>query len=127
RYGAGVIAMLDLRLADPDPEQPHWSGRWRWRIEQQDASYSHSAEHPEALIRSGLQRIASALASRYAVLDLDGEPARWQVTVNGIVDEVQYAEVLRHIDNLSVVEELRVVAAQDRQITFEVLASGQDL
>src|SRR5699024_8281913 len=57
RYGAGVIAMLDLRLADPDPEQPHWSGRWRWRIEQQDASYSHSAEHPEALIRSGLQRI----------------------------------------------------------------------
>ncbi|HSH27459.1 MAG TPA: DUF2066 domain-containing protein, partial [Wenzhouxiangella sp.] len=33
RYGAGVIAMLDLRVQEPDPESPWWTGRWRWRIE----------------------------------------------------------------------------------------------
>jgi len=126
RYGAGVIAMLDLRLQRPDPEAPLWTGRWRWRVDGQDSGLDHSAERPEALVRSGLQRLASTLAARYAVVDLADEPVRRQVTVHGIVDEVQYAEVLRYIGNLSVVEDVRVVSAQDRQITLEVLSGGQD-
>ena len=61
------------------------------------------------------------------MIDLDGEPARWQLTVSGILDEVQYAEVLRYLDNLSVVDDVRVVSAEGRQVTFEVLAAGQDI
>lgn len=126
RYGTGVIAMLDLRLQEPDPDAPLWTGRWRWRVEGQESGLNHSGESPEGLIRGGLQRLASALAARYAVVALDGEPASWEVTVDGIVDEVQYAEVLRYIDNLSVVEDVRVVSARDRRIVFEVLSGGQD-
>lgn len=126
RYGAGVIAMLDLRLQDPDPDAPLWSGRWRWRISGQESGLNHSAESPEGLIRNGLQRLASSLAARYAVVNLDDEPASWLVTVHGVVDEVQYAEVLRYIANLSVVEEVRVVSAEGRQITFEVRSGGKD-
>lgn len=126
RYGAGVIAMLDLRLQEPDPEAPLWTGRWRWRVEGQESGLNHSGESPEALIRGGLQRLASSLAARYAVVNLGGDPASWQVTVEGIVDEVQYAEVLRYIANLSVVEDVRVVSARGREIAFEVQAGGQD-
>lgn len=125
RYGAGVIAMLDLRLQEV--EAPWWTGRWRWRIDGQDSGLNHSGESPENLIHSGLERLASALAARYAVVDLEGEASSWRVTVHGVVDEVQYAEVLRHIANLSVVEDVRVVAAQGRQITFEVHSGRQDI
>ncbi|WP_376697000.1 DUF2066 domain-containing protein [Wenzhouxiangella sp. EGI_FJ10305] len=125
RYGAGVIAMLDLRLLEV--EAPRWTGRWRWRIDGQDSGLNHSGESPEGLIRSGLERLASALAARYAVVDMEGEASTWLVTVHGVVDEVQYAEVLRYIANLSVVEDVRVVAAQGRQITFEIQSGRQDI
>ncbi len=127
RYGTGVIAMLDLRLQDPDPDQPLWSARWRWRVGGQESGLSHSGGDPEELIRDGMDRLASALAARYAMIDIDGEPARWQLTVAGIVDEVQYAEVLRYLDNLSMIDDVRVASAEGRQVTFEVLAAGQDL
>ena len=127
RYGTGVIAMLDLRLQEPDAEEPWWTGSWRWRVGGQESGLNHSGGDPETLIRDGLARLASTLAARYAVIDLDGEPARWQLTVGGIVDEVQYAEVLRYLDNLSVVDDVRVASAEGRQVTFEVLAAGQDI
>lgn len=127
RYGAGVIAMLDLRLQEADPEAPWWTGRWRWRVDSQDSGLNHSGESPEGLIRGGLERLSSALAARYAVVDLEGEASSWRVTVHGIVDEVQYAEVLRYIKNLSVVEDVRVVTAQGRQITFEVFSGRMDI
>ncbi|WP_376691390.1 DUF2066 domain-containing protein [Wenzhouxiangella sp. EGI_FJ10409] len=127
RYGTGVIAMLDLRLQEPDPDDPLWSARWRWRVGGQETGLNHSGGDSEQLIRGGLDRLASTLAARYAVIDLDGEPARWQITVGGIVDEVQYAEVLRYLENLSVIDEVRVASAEGRQVTFEVLAGGQDI
>lgn len=127
RYGTGVIAMLDLRLQEPDAEEPWWTGRWRWRVGVQESGLNHSGADPETLIREGLDRLASTLAARYAVIDLDGEPSRWRLTVGGIVDEVQYAEVLRYLNNLSVIDDVRVASAEGRQVTFEVLAGGQDI
>ncbi|NBB92538.1 MAG: DUF2066 domain-containing protein [Gammaproteobacteria bacterium] len=127
RYGAGVIAMLDLRLEDAEADPPLWTARWRWRVEGQDSGLDHSGEVPEALLRDGLERVAASLAARYAVVDVDGEPGRWRVSVHGIVDEVQYAEVLGYIANLSVVEDVRVMGANRRRIDFELISGGQDL
>ncbi|WP_240451190.1 DUF2066 domain-containing protein [Wenzhouxiangella sp. XN201] len=125
RYGASVIAMLDLRRRGDDDDAVLWNARWRWRVEGQDAGLDRSGEDVEALIRAGLQRLSSQLAGRYGVLDTDGAPTRWLIGVDGIVDEVQYAEVLRHLDNLSVVENVRVVSAVEREVVFEVLARGE--
>lgn len=127
RYGASVIAMLDLRQQGGEPDDPRWTGRWRWRVAGQESGLDHSAAQTVTLVRDGLRRLASTLAARYAVVDLGGAPADWRVSVHGIVDEVQYAEVLRYIDNLSVVDDVRVVSAEGRQITFEVVSGGQDL
>lgn len=127
RYGAGVIAMLDLRLEDPDAESPLWTARWRWRVEGQDSGLDHSGAAPEALLRDGLERLASTLAARYAVVEVEGDPARWEVSVHGIVDEVQYAEVLGYIANLSVVEDVRVTGAAGRRVDFLVVSGGQEL
>lgn len=127
RYGAGVIAMLDLRLQRESGQESWWTGRWRWRVEGQDSGLNHSADDPEALIRSGLQRLASTLAARYAVIDADGEYSQWRLTVTGVVDEVQYAEVLRYLRNLSIVDELRVASARERQVTFELSSNSPNI
>lgn len=125
RYGAGVIAMLDLRRRGGSDDEVLWNARWRWRVEGQDAGINHSGEGLETLIGAGLQRLASRLAARYGVVDTDGALSRWLVSVEGIVDEVQYAEVLRHLDSLSVVEDVRVVSAGGREVVFEVVAGGE--
>src|SRR5699024_1016359 len=74
RYGAGVIAMLDLREQEQDPESPWWRARWRWRLEGGESGLDHSGERPGGLIRAGLERLASALAARYAVAGHGGSP-----------------------------------------------------
>lgn len=127
RYGAGVIAMLDLRRQREDEGDAWWTGRWRWRVEGQDSGLDHSADEPEALIRSGIERLASTLAARYAVIDSGGEPTKWRVTVTGIVDDVQYAEVLRYLRNLSIVDELRVASARERQVSFDLLSDSPNI
>lgn len=124
RYGAGVIAMLDLRQLGGGDDRL-WNARWRWRVEGQDAGIDQSGEDVETLIGAGLQRLASRLAARYGVVDTDAAPSRWRVSVDGIVDEVQYAEVLRHLENLSVVRDVRVVSASQREVVFELHSRGE--
>jgi uncharacterized protein len=122
RYGAGMIAMLDLREEDDG-----WAGRWFWRLEGRDSGLSLTADHPADLIKPGMEAILAALASRYAVHHSGELAGLRRVVVEGIVDEVQYAEVLRFLEDLSVVERLRVVGARERQVEFELALAGGGL
>lgn len=127
RYGAGVIAMLDLRVRREGASERSWAARWRWRVEGQDSGLDHSGERPDMLIHSGLERLASALAARYAATEHDGVATPRVIRVGGIVDEVQYAEVLRHLENLSMIESIRVLGAREREVTFELMTDRADI
>lgn len=122
RYGAGMVAMVDLRQ-----EGDYWTARWFWRLDGRDLGVSLSADHPAELIKPGLEAILAALAARYAVHHSGEQAGLRRVVVEGIVDEIQYAEVLRFLQDLSVVEELRVVGASDRQVEFELALAGGGL
>jgi uncharacterized protein len=122
RYGAGMTAMLDLR-----EEDDHWAARWSWRLDGRDAGLSLSADRPEDLIAPGLEAILSALAARYGVRRGGEDTGIRRVLVDGVVDEIQYAEVLRDLGGLSVVDQLRVVAARGRQVEFELVLGGSGL
>jgi len=127
RYGAGVVAMLDLRARREGSGERGWAARWRWRVEGQDSGLDHSGEQPDVLIRGGLERLASALAARYAVTGHDGVATPRTIRVGGIVDEVQYAEVLRHLENLSMIESVRVLGAREREVTFELMTGSANI
>ncbi len=124
RYGAGVIAMLDLRAQRPAGSEPGWNARWRWRVEGQDGGRNHSGDHPRELIEAGLKQLASQLAARWAVSAGAGESRQLRIRVDGIVDEVQYAEVLRHLEGLSMIESLQVLGAEGRHVDFELISAG---
>jgi hypothetical protein len=122
RYGAGMVAMLDLREQDD-----HWSARWFWRLDGRDDGLSLTADRPEALVAPGLEAMLSALVSRYGVRRAAGDASVRRIVVDGVVDEIQYAEVLRDLGGLSVVDQLRVVGARGRQIEFELVLAGSGL
>ena len=119
RYQAGMVAMLDLRK-----DEDYWSGRWFWRLEGRDSGLSVSADSRAALIEAGLANLLSTLAGRYGVIADELDRGTRRVVVDGIVDPVQYAEVLAYLGGLSLVENVQVVRARDRRIEFDLDISG---
>lgn len=119
RYQAGIVAMLDLRDSDD-----YWSGRWFWRLEGRDRGLNLSADSRLEIIEAGLAALLSALAGRYGIIADDLDHGTRRVVVDGIVDPIQYAEVLRYLGELSMVEGLQVVRARDRRIEFKLAVSG---
>jgi len=118
RYGAGMVAMLDLRQSGDG-----WEGRWFWRLEGLDTGLRSQSESRRQVVVDGLEGLLSALAERFAVLPgLEGDVRR--VVVEGIDDEVQYVEVLRYLGSLSVVSDVRVMAARGSELDFELDLAG---
>lgn len=120
RYDAGMIAMLDLRQAGPQ-----WSGRWFWRLEGRDAGLQTRAEQPEAVVAQGLEALLGALVDRFGRVAGADDGGLLRLQVEGIEDEIQYAEVLRHLGSLGQVDGLQVVSASGHSVDFELnLSSG---
>ncbi len=126
RYGTGVIAMLDLR-ADDGLDDPIWSARWSWRLGGSDGGLQHTGLYRDMLVRRGMERLAATMAGRYAIRDTEGEGQLRRVRVEGIIDDVQFAEVQSYLDNLGIVEDVRIVAARERSLEFELDLSGDGL
>ena len=115
RYGARVIAMLDLR-----PIDAAWAARWFWRLEGRDAGLQLETEQPSLAISAGLERVLGALAERFGVLADSEHASQRRVVVRGIAGEIQYAEVLRHLQSLSAVEEVLVLGARGTELEFQL-------
>ncbi len=126
RYGTGVIAMLDLRM-EGGLDQPIWSARWSWRVGGQEGGLQHTGLYRDMLVRRGLERLAAAMAGRYAIRDTEGEGRLRRLLVEGIVDDVQFAEVRSYLNDLGIVEDVRIVAARERSLEFELTLSGEGL
>jgi len=126
RYGTGVIAMFDLR-ADSGLDDTIWSARWSWRVGGSDGGLQHTGLYRDMLVRRGMERLAATMASRYAIRDAEGEGRLRRVRVEGIIDDVQFAEVLSYLDNLGIVDDVRIVAARERSLEFELDLSGDGL
>ncbi|MFP4276524.1 MAG: DUF2066 domain-containing protein [Wenzhouxiangella sp.] len=115
RYGAGMIAMLDLRRLGPT-----WSGRWFWRLEGRDAGLQARAETRTAVVTQGLEAVLGALVDRFGRVAGAGGGGRVRLIVEGIDDEIQYSEVLRYLSSLGPVDAVQVLAARGRVIDFEL-------
>jgi hypothetical protein len=119
RYGAGVLAMLDLREGSAG-----WSGRWFWRLEGRDASLASQATELEPVIAQGMEALLGALVDRFGRVAGIGQTGAIRLSVEGIEDEVQYAEVLNYLGSLGPVDGVRVVAARGTTIDFELQLTG---
>lgn len=122
RYGAGVSAMLDLRESASG-----WSARWFWRLEGRDASLATQATELETVVAQGMEALLGALVDRFGRVAGAGQTGAMRLIVEGLEDEVQYAEVLNYLDSLGPVDGVRVVAARGTTIEFELQLTGASL
>lgn len=122
RYQADIVAMLDLRR----DEDVH-AGRWFWRIDGRDSSLSLTGDSRARLIENGFGELLAALVERYGTVVGAADDVTERVVVEGIVDAVHYAEVLRYLSGLSLVEDLRVTRADEREVEFELSVTGSGL
>jgi hypothetical protein len=122
RYGAGMIAMLDLRQVGQE-----WTGRWFWRLEGRDAGLQTEADSPEAIVAAGLEALLRALVDRFGQIAGADAGGTVRLVVEGIEDEIQYVEALRYLGSLGQVDSLQVVAASGRNIDFELTLSSAGL
>jgi len=120
RYGADGVIMLDLR-----PNQGFWTGRWAWRIGDQENAFMRSGAGRGEVVELGLGRIAEALAARFAVRPSSGTERR--LIVSGIETSAHYNEVKRFLESLTGIESVRVSSASDEGLTFSIRASTEGL
>lgn len=120
RYGADGVIMLDLR-----PNGDFWTGRWAWRIGDQESAFQRSGAGRTEVVELGLGRIAEALAARFSVRPSAGGERR--LVVDGIETTAHYNEVQDFLEALTGVESARVVTAADATMTFSVRSSTDGL
>jgi len=115
RYGTQVIAMFDLRQLDMD-----WAARWFWRLDERDGSLQLEVDDPSAAVAAGLESILAALVERFAVAADAEHASQRRVVIRGIEGEVQYAEVLRHLESLSAVSDVLLLGARGTELEFQL-------
>jgi len=120
RYGADGVIMLDLR-----PNRDFWTGRWAWRIGDQESAFQRSGAGRAEVVELGLGRIAEALSARFAVRPSGGGEHR--LVVGGIETSAHYNEVQEFLEALTGVDSVRVTSASDATMTFSVRASTDGL
>ena len=141
RYGTQVIAMLDLRaIGGPSswdaageplvtgdagvgletPPERIWQARWLWRLEGRDAGLVRTAADPAQAVAAGLESLLGALVERFGVVADTAHAAQGRVLVSGIETEIQYAEVLRHLQSLSAVADVLVLGARGSEFEFQL-------
>jgi len=120
RYGADGVIMLDLR-----PNRNFWTGRWAWRIGDQESAFQRSGAGRGEAFELGLGRIAESLAARFSVRPSEGIEHR--LVVDGIESTAHYNEVRDFLEALTGVESVRVVSAAEAAMSFSVRVSTDGL
>ena len=115
RYGTQLIAMLDLRQLDED-----WAARWFWRLDGRDAGLQLEVEERSLALAAGMEQILGAIAERFAVVADAEHASQRRVLVRGIEGEVQYAEVLRHLEGLGAVSDVLVLGARGTELELQL-------
>ncbi len=116
RYGADGLIMLDLRQTPA-----FWTGRWTWRIGDQEQSFQRSGVDRAETIELGLARIAESLAVRFAVRAESDSLQR--LAIAGIERPAHYREVRDFLEGLTGIESVRPIAATGQGLEFEVRSS----
>lgn len=113
RYGADGVIMLDLRR-----NPSFWTGRWAWRIGDEEVAFERSGADPAEVVGLGLARITESLAGRFAVRS---EPSRARrLVVSGIETNAHFDEVSGFLEQLTGIESVRIAAASGHRLTFEI-------
>lgn len=117
-----VHSVLIGRISDGES----WSkGDW-WRFDRNQVpeSFSSSGDTRSLSMADGLNKSADLMAQQYARLALPGWASKQRLIINEIYSAKSYAQVLRHLEGLSLVDSVQVSEVAGQTVTFDVQAEG---
>jgi uncharacterized protein len=113
-----TLAARVARLGDE-----RWEARWLQLSEQGAFTWVTEASTVDDAITAGIDALADGFAQRFAIRAGDIASALL-VRVRGVFDLEDYARVLRHLERLTVVDEVVLLEAREEVLMFAVTARG---
>lgn len=106
-------------------DETRWQGRFVLDMGGESTTYEAADPNPDAVLGSGMDSVADAIAGRYAsASSAYGESSEVEIRVDGIGTADQYAEVQQHLRNLNTVTSLSVRLVEPDRVTFVLQARG---
>ncbi len=121
RYGADALVLVDFREMDPG-----WVSSWVIRLGRQEERFVLRDDDPEPMLAEGISKLADFLARRFATVRM-ADPSRQQLTVSGVRGPAHFAEVLRYLNGLSLVDAVHIRRARDDRLEFELELNSSGL
>ena len=103
-------------------DQEQWTGTWAWSIEGKWVSYSNVAFNANDLVAEVIDKLADALAARYAI---DSSRGSLMVRVEAVDSLNSYASVTRYLESLAPVLDSAVLEVIGSEILFRLSTEGQ--
>lgn len=96
-----------------------WRGRWSFEEGGTSHQWEGRSESLRGALTSGVDGTADFLAHRYAQV-LTASTEELIFAVEGVVSTERYAQVLRYLDSLESIGEVRVAAVEGDRVTFQL-------
>ncbi len=101
-----------------------WEARWSVTLQGQTKSWTSRGDIPAMVLDEGIDGLADILAQGFAPVGASTYAAIIEITVEGITDYDQYAEVSEYLASLNSVTDVRVKVAEENRVIFELSAQG---
>ena len=103
-------------------DQERLTGTWAWNIEGKWISFSNVAFNANDLVAEVINKLADALAARYAI---DSSRGSLMVRVEAVDSLKHYASVTRYLESLAPVLDSSVLEVIGSEILFRLSTEGQ--
>lgn len=102
------VKSILFALVSQDPITHQWSAAWTWHDKQSNVSWQGSATSREQLISAGLDHMVEAKVNQSLVFNQDDGPQSRSLVVTGVMDLMDYADVVAYVKDLSMVSQVSV-------------------
>lgn len=121
RYGVHSLLAGYLQ-----PTATGWSARWLMMLDNEPVEWRAEGKTPADVLAAGLNQMADLMVSRLAVLRDDGLQRKLTLAVSGIGDLSEYATVMKTLEALAPVREVRVEDMKSDTLLLTVMTTSTE-
>lgn len=120
RYGTTGVLVGHLRETVPGL----WESRWQVQVGSDAIEWREEGDIAALMLEEAADRLADALARRYADPALLAHAETFAISIEGITDGNDYARAVTYLERLDAVADLFVRGAQANRLELEVSVRG---
>lgn len=116
RYGSQNLLIGQL----VENAENAWQATWILVLQGQRLRWQFEGESAQQVIQAGINRVANAMAARFAVVEESQEDNVTYIRVANLENAVQYAKVMKYLQGLAVVKDVEVMQVAPTFVVFQL-------